>query len=236
MHRSFRSCAIGTSLLFCALSMRAQPLVDIGLFPSSTPNTLEVRVRPDASFNLVVSEVTFTIRWENSSGASLNTAALAQFCQGGFSIAPSGDGQVVNGSFRYYTFSGFGFAQIASACPGQAWAANTERVIMTIPVTGATGCANFTIGNDAYTTANNKNFYMSLNGLERTDAIYSTVPVKVAPGDFNNSGQVNVSDFGILVNAFGTSCTGCATDMNSSGQVNVTDFGLFVNVFGNVCL
>ena len=161
-----------------ALSMgtgaTAQPLVDIGLFPNASPNTLEVRVRPDASFNQVVSSLTFTIRWNNASGASLDVNAITQFCPGGFFISPSGDGEIVDGGFRYYTFNAFGFAQLSAACSGQAWSANTERVIMTIPVINNTGCATFNIVNDGYTQANNKDYFISLNGLDRTDVIYST--------------------------------------------------------------
>ncbi|MCB0792680.1 MAG: hypothetical protein KDB97_12990, partial [Flavobacteriales bacterium] len=152
----------------------AQPTVDIGLFESGTPGTLEVRVLPDGSFNQLMSSLTFTIRWSTASGASLNTAAMAQNCPGGFFISPSGDGEVDFGGFRYLTFNAFGFAQMSAACPGAVWTANTESVIMTIPVINNPGCTDFNIVNDTYTGNNNKDYYISLNGLDKTGAIYSS--------------------------------------------------------------
>ena len=54
-------------------------------------------------------------------------------------------------------------------------------------------------------------------------------------GDMNVDEVVNSTDFGIFVNAFGTSCSGCAADLSSDGVVNTSDFGLLVNAFGAVC-
>ena len=59
--------------------LTAQPLTDIGLFPNASPNTLEVRLRPDASFNQVVSNLTFTIRWNANAADSLDAGAITQF-------------------------------------------------------------------------------------------------------------------------------------------------------------
>ncbi|NUQ15985.1 MAG: hypothetical protein HUU33_11760, partial [Flavobacteriales bacterium] len=149
-------------------------MVDIGLFPGANPNTIEVRVRPDASFTQVVSSLTFTIRWNTASGANLDVANIAQDCPGGFFLSPSGDGEIDDSGFRYYTFNAFGFAQLAQACSGHTWSANVEKVVMTVPVINNTGCATFNIVNDSYTSANNKDYYISLNGLDRTDIIYSS--------------------------------------------------------------
>ncbi|HEX2617634.1 MAG TPA: hypothetical protein VHL57_08835 [Flavobacteriales bacterium] len=56
------------------------------------------------------------------------------------------------------------------------------------------------------------------------------------PGDQNADAQVNVADFGLFANAYGTACTGCRADLNADGQVNVADFGLFANAYGAVCV
>ncbi|HMQ76963.1 MAG TPA: dockerin type I domain-containing protein [Flavobacteriales bacterium] len=225
-------------LALIATTAYAQPTTDIGLFAGTAANTLEVRVRPNASFTEVMSSLTFTIRWESTSGATIagpSTLSIGQNCPGGFFVTPSGDSTVTNGGFNYYTFNAFGFAQLSAACPGQTWTANTERVIATIPIRPGVACANFRIVNDAYTTANNKDFFISLNGLPRTGTIYSAAAVKAVRGDLNRDGQVNITDFGLFVNAFGAPCTGCAADLNFDNTVNVSDFGLFVNVFGIVC-
>jgi hypothetical protein len=53
--------------------------------------------------------------------------------------------------------------------------------------------------------------------------------------DLNADLAVNVNDYGIFVNAFGTTCSSCPSDLNTDGLVNSTDYGLFVNAFGNPC-
>ncbi|MCB9170741.1 MAG: hypothetical protein H6594_10375, partial [Flavobacteriales bacterium] len=170
------------ALLVAALgptAMLAQPTVDIGLYESSTPGTLELRVRPDGDFDQVVSSLTFTIRWETASGANLGT--INQIIDGSLcplltaALSKSGDGEVDNGGYRYQTFNCFSNVQLTSCAtgPGYMWPANQETVIMTIPVTNNTGCAHFNIVNDSYTNAENKDFYISLNGLDRTGTIYS---------------------------------------------------------------
>ena len=55
------------------------------------------------------------------------------------------------------------------------------------------------------------------------------------PGDLNSDLQVNSTDFGLFVGAFGSSCSGCSADLNDDGSVNSTDFGLFVGSFGSNC-
>ncbi|MBL7984263.1 MAG: hypothetical protein JNM91_04660 [Flavobacteriales bacterium] len=55
------------------------------------------------------------------------------------------------------------------------------------------------------------------------------------PGDLNTDLQVNSTDFGLFVGAFGSSCSGCSADLNDDGSVNSTDFGLFVASFGSNC-
>jgi hypothetical protein len=216
----------------------AQPLTDIGLFAGTAANTLEVRLRPDAAFSQVVSSLTFTVRWETASGATIDPPAslsLGLNCPGGIPLSPSSDGVRTNGAFSYYTFNAFGFSTLTNACPTQVWQANVERVIATIAIRPGATCANFSIVNDAYTQAENKNFFISLNGLPRTDLIYGT-PVRVLRGDLNRDGVVNTSDFAIFVSAFGSTCTGCAADLDQNGTVNSSDFSLFILAFGQSCL
>ena len=59
------------------------------------------------------------------------------------------------------------------------------------------------------------------------------------PGDFDDNGMVNIPDFLLFVDVFGTS-TGDATynalmDMDDNGMVGIPDFLLFVDVFGTTC-
>lgn len=169
-------------LLFILLTgtMNAQHQLDIGLFQSATPNVLELRVRSDQTFQFVVSEITFTIRWETASGADLGAISLGTCPSSGIPLVASGDGQVDVGGFRYQTYSGFGQQQLQQcpSQPGYSWPAGQEVVIATIPVSNVSNCANFNIVNDAYTAANNKDFYSSFGGSPVTGAIYSS-PVQI---------------------------------------------------------
>ena len=234
-----RLCAFpAASVLLYPLVTIAQPTTDIGLTVPSNTNTIQVRVRPNgSSFSGVVSAMTFTIRWETASGATMAQPAslvITQNCASGYQITPSGDGPVTNGAYTYYTFNAFGAATMSSACPANTWPANTETVVATIPFTRGPGCANFNIVNDTYTGGANRNYFMSLNGLNKTGVITSS-PVKVVRGDMNGDAIVNATDFGLFSVAFGSNCSFCAADMNNSGSVNATDYGLFSTVFGTSC-
>jgi hypothetical protein len=172
-------------LLSLALSTtaNAQTLLDIGIFPSSTPNVLEIRVKPTQNYNQVVSSLTFTIRWQTATGASLGAinqqvgAMGAGWCPStSIPLSKSPDGQIDVGGFRYQTINGFGFQQLqeCSFSTGYTWLAGQEVVIAQLPIIEGTGCPSFNIVNDSYTTANNKDFYASLGGLPATGVIFST--------------------------------------------------------------
>jgi hypothetical protein len=166
----------------------AQPpttIVDVGVFPKpGDPNTLQVRVRPEDTFNGVVSQLTITLRWETASGANLgNINQLIGATPGpgwcpGFvaQLAPSGDGEVDVDGFRYQTYNCFSLSALSSCPfqPGYAWQGGVETIIAEIPIQNNTGCANFNIVNDSYTEANNKNFFVSLGGIQDLNGdIYS---------------------------------------------------------------
>ena len=75
-----------------------------------------------------------------------------------------------------------------------------------------------------------------INPDETADLPDTTLPA----GDANNDNQVDIADFAVLLNAYGTTPsdgTGSynpACDFNYDGRVNVGDFGLLVNEYGNV--
>lgn len=212
----------------------AQPLTDIGLFQSTSFNTVEVRVRPDAPFSELVSATTFTVRWETASGATIPSAPLGLNCPSGIPLAASPDGTVINGAFSYYSFNAFGGQQLGSACAAQVWQANVERTIASIPIRPGASCARFNISNDVFTLQQNRGYYLSLNGVDRTDQIYSA-DVRVLRGDLNRNGSVDPTDFAIFVAAFGSACTGCGPDLNFDALVNVPDFAFFVEAYGRTC-
>ena len=145
-------CLLSSAALFHAGAAMAQPLTDIGLFAGTAPNTVEVRLRPDAAFSQVVSSLTFTVRWETASGATIDPPAslsLGLNCPSGIPLSPSSDGVRTDGAFSYYTFNAFGFSTLTNACPTQVWQANVERVIATIPVGPADSEGGLTTSKDA---------------------------------------------------------------------------------------
>lgn len=160
-------------------------IIDIGLFPKpGDPSTLQVKVRAQETFTEVVSNLTFTIRWETASGASLGAWQFPGPFGPGWcaalqtGVAASGDGEVDAGGFRYQTYNGFGLNQLAGCPfqPGYSWPAGEEVVLMEIAILNNTGCANFNIVNDAFTEANNKNFFFSLNGTQDCEGVIYSAP------------------------------------------------------------
>lgn len=147
----------------------AQPYVQIGLFPSSQSGSLEVRLKSDGNFNELLSNMLFTISWPTASGAQLDNAQLVSLCDR-VPIVPNGDGLKQSGGRSYQTYFMLSLQQLADACP---LAPGQELTVMRIPVTGLSSCVDFKLTNDAYTAANNKNYYLSLNGQDRTGAIYN---------------------------------------------------------------
>jgi len=149
-------------------------LVDIGLFPAPG-GQLEVRVRPNGSgYDGVVTALTFTIRWESASGTRLGP--VSQVIDGSdcplrtLPIQPSPDGELDASGFRYLNFNGFGFTPLSS-CPGYRWPADSWSPLMRVAVLPGADCASFNIVNDAYTAANNQDYYLSLFGAESSGAV-----------------------------------------------------------------
>jgi hypothetical protein len=159
-------------LILCGIlssSAIAQSPVDIGLYQNN--NMLEVRVRPQAEFNGVVSSVVFTIKWDASSGASLGSIQQDDLLQQYVPVARSGN-KHEHGSMNYQVYAGFGMSPLSGG--GTTWSAGEEYVLATIPVTGK---GEFEIVNDAWTAEpeHNANYYVSLGGKDMTGLIYKSM-------------------------------------------------------------
>lgn len=152
-----------------ALTMTtAQPTVQIGLFTAQESGMVEVRLKPDGDFDQLLSNMVFTISWPTSANVQLDNAQMVSLCDR-LPVVPNGDGVQQSGSRSYQTYFMLSLQQLAGGCPlvnGQ------ELTVMRIPVTGVTSCVTLKLTNDTYTAANNKNFYLSLNGVDRTGSIY----------------------------------------------------------------
>lgn len=173
---TLRSVALASTLMISGIGLQAQPVVNIGLYASTTPGVVDVRLKADGDFSQLLSNLLFTISWPASAGGSLDDAGLVSLCPK-IPIVPNGDGlQVANGR-RYQTYFMLGFESLNLSCP---MVAGQELTVMRIRMTGNTSCADLQIANDGYTAANNKDYYVSLNGADRTGITF-TSNVSICP-------------------------------------------------------
>jgi hypothetical protein len=155
-------------VLFLAGAVRAQlPTVDIAMV-ALPDGRLEVRMRPDQDFDGFFAQLTFTIRWDAASSASVGdftpTDDVAEY-----GMNPNLSGTIVtSGAYKYAPFVGLGGSPLFAV--GLAWTADQEFILGHFDVTD--GPANFQIVNDDWTAANNGAYYVSLNGEDRTGVIY----------------------------------------------------------------
>jgi hypothetical protein len=161
--------------------------VDIRLVQGATSDQLKVQLKTHstAPFGGILSAVTVTIRYDAASGASLG--AGNSFCSAWSNFPPSP--VVVDNGIAYRTFNGFGTNRLENSsfdggCDTTI-APEEWFTITTIPVIGA--CTGFTLGNDAWTAQNNRNYYLSMGGFNLTGQVVG--------------GPVNAG-------ACGTDCTG----------------------------
>lgn len=163
--------SLGVIATYCiALASQGQlPVLDISGQISSGGNEFEIRVRPDASFNGLFSSLVFTVRWDEAAGLSLGDALQvlpqAQYCP----ISKSGP-ETVQGDHRYQIFVGFGTIPLSSL--STTWQADEEVLLCRIPILGGPGLCMLV--EDAWTATNNGDYYVSLNGEDRTGEIYGT--------------------------------------------------------------
>jgi len=154
------------------------PTVDITMV-QTMEGPVEVRIRPDGPFDGLVSSIVFTIRWNDADGASLGATTQESPVSDYIPVYKSGQEQVADG-FRYQVFAGFSLQTLAIA--GSAWAADEEVVLCRLNVNNGTSA--FSIVNDDWTgnINNNGDYFISLNGEDRTGEIYSITTGLVGAG------------------------------------------------------
>ncbi len=165
---SFRNCLLVAALSVSVCTATAQlPTVDITMHRNAAGD-LDVYVRPDLYFDGVFSSLVFTVRWAEADGISLG--ALSQpmpqmiYC----TTSKSGTEQT-SGAYRYQVFAGFG--SVAMTNVATSWQAGEEVLICSIDVPTMAG--SFELVNDGWTAGANGNYFVSLNGENRTGVIYA---------------------------------------------------------------
>lgn len=160
-------------------AMAQEPMVDITMADNGNQQ-LEVRIRPDGPFNGVVSNFTFTIRWPEAAGVALDTAQ-GLFPAGDY-MYPAATQPVSGGNgYMYRTFNSVGLVTMAEF--GHAWVADFEYPICTIDIlVPGTECI---LGNDAWTAANNRDYFCSLGGIPATGVFFESAEPSVDIRSFN---------------------------------------------------
>lgn len=173
----FRSISLAIGLSTTLATFAQLPVVDIGLFDNGL-GQLEVRLRPDGSFDEFFSSVVFTIRWDAASGANLDAVVQSAPESNYMPMLKSG-GEIDDQGYRYQVFAGFGTAPLNAFAV--TWAPGVEITLLTINVLNGTSI--FEIVNDAWTTDpnNNGDFYVSLNGEDKTGVVYQISTSVMAP-------------------------------------------------------
>lgn len=160
-----RSTLFSVVLSSLAIPAFAQlPLVDIGMAPLAD-GRLEVRLRPDGDFSGLFSALVFTVRYPEGSTATLGdfTALPGNQFSG---VYPDVSGEIqFAGGYAYATYAGFGFSTT-----NPAWTGGGEMILGHFAVLNGPG--DFSMVDDAWTASHNGDFYVSLNGAERTGLIY----------------------------------------------------------------
>lgn len=179
------------SLFACSFGLlKAQlPMVDITMVPVSAQQ-YQVRLRPSENFNGFFSSLVFTIRWSNSSPLT-----LAEFVPVSSMVAlgiyPALSGEVVqSGGFSYAPHVAFGASSLSAQ--GQSWTPGQEVVLGTIQIQSGSGVLE--VVNDPWTAQNNADYFVSLNGVNRTGVIYSTSTGVSGPDTSPTQGYLHVQD------------------------------------------
>ncbi|MDQ3100089.1 MAG: hypothetical protein M3R08_01770, partial [Bacteroidota bacterium] len=187
------------TLLICCLGFSALPgsaqtdvtAVELDVRNNTNGDSLQVYVRTTgpSTFEDLVSELSYTIRWPSSSPATIGPRA--QFCSGGFNLAYYQNvSQNPGNGFKYATFNAFGLDFLSSACPERAWVPGQWMLVQRIKIDNNTGCTPFNIANDLYTGGTSglpggtalRNSYVELNGSEIPHTIDATPAYIGSPG------------------------------------------------------
>lgn len=131
----------------------------------------------DANFQGVVSDIQFIIESDNPAvtfGNVIQSSPESAYIP----MEKAGNDTIIAG-FRYQTFVGIGLVNINQLGIGANWLSSGSTLLMKIVPSAMNG--NFSIVNNAYTSAKNRDAYIELNGLNRTGGITcGTMPLPIS--------------------------------------------------------
>jgi len=177
---AFVSCCVGFGLA-------AQPIINVTLADNGN-NQLEVRLRSSGPFNGVVSGVVFTLRWQETFGPALSVYEPV-WPQSEYLPISSTD--IVNGGngYLYRTYNAVAFSPMSEF--ERAWEGGMEYPVCVMDI--LTPGVEVFLGNDDFTAANNRDYFISLNGVERTGIVFpSPIPQVSAMAVNSGNGFIDV--------------------------------------------
>jgi hypothetical protein len=171
--------AIGFFSLYGGTAQAQFPIVDISLQHDAGAGVLNIALRAnDFDFDQLVSNLVFTVRWEETSAATLGFGSSA-WCPApnqALPIAPSAMATPGNG-YHYRTYNAIGFTMLGDLIDDggceQALLANTWTVVYTIPINNDPGGTSYEIATDQFATDDNRLYYISLNGSNQTGSVFT---------------------------------------------------------------
>lgn len=200
-----------------------QNKIDIGLFTSSMPNQMEVRIKPNYAVSSSMTNTQFTVKWPISSGITSLTDGPDVIS---FMMAQQGPPYTNNG---YYYQVWVNIAQGSVV-----WTANQEIVIHSFTYSGLE-CPIFEIASDAYVYSINGDSYIAIFGANRTGIIYNPTAssaIQEAPGiitgeEIVNAGTNNIKysiDSLNLASSYSWNYTGTGATINGTGDTVLISF------------
>ncbi len=144
----------------------AQQSVDIGLYEDEN-GALEVRVTPTADMDGVLSNLSFTLAWDNATSPTLGAPEQDLATRTVAAVAPSGGVHTV-GTTSYRIYTVVSLTSFSEA--GIHWEAGQPYTLAKFPVNGR---VRVELANDAWVRDphNNGEFYVSVGGLNATGGI-----------------------------------------------------------------
>jgi hypothetical protein len=179
-----------TQFLASAQQTPAPNSADLGLFNSPIgSNRFEIRLKPNQNLigNSGFSACVLTVRFPSSYNVNL----LSTNSPYGITSYQS----IVNAGTRYVTF------QFAGNPIPVTWNQNTEYLLVAFEHTNSgSGIGNFVLGNDAYTNANNLDYYIEFEGSDAQNNIYSAIAAAPLPVELIKFDVKKLSDNEIDLN------------------------------------
>ncbi|MFN3875269.1 MAG: T9SS type A sorting domain-containing protein [Flavobacteriales bacterium] len=172
-----RTLLTATWLVAGAAGAQLPGSVDITMAHDPAGDMLYLSLRANgAYFSQVLSNLVFTIRWPDSSPATLG-AGYSAWCPPpsvAFPVAPTAMLAPGNG-FNYRTYVSVGLAQLGDLADDggceQGMPADEWVEVYAIQVNGDPGGTLFEIADDEFVQENNRSYFVSLNGIAVTGGI-----------------------------------------------------------------